>query len=81
VSTIEFIHRVETADELWDGVLGGTVRISALIRRQPPATRRRIRDAFDRLVADYRRGDVLELPVSAKLAAGRKPNTGESQAK
>ncbi len=74
VRTIAFTHRVATADELWDGLLGGTVRTSALILRQPEETRRRIRDAFDRLVGDYQRGDVLELPVSVKLAAGRKPD-------
>ena len=77
VRTIAFTHRVATADELWDGLLGGTVRTSALIERQPEETRRRIRDAFDRLVRGYQRGNVLELPVSVKLAAGRKP--GESQ--
>lgn len=74
VSRIAFTHRVATADELWDGLLGGTVRTSALIVRQPEETRRRIRDAFDRLVRRYQRGDVLELPVSVKLAAGRKPD-------
>lgn len=74
VRTIAFTHRVATADELWDGLLGGTVRTSALILRQPEDTRRRIRDAFDRLVRPYERGDVLELPVSVKLAAGRKPD-------
>jgi SAM-dependent methyltransferase len=73
VSTIAFTHRIATADELWDGLLGGTVRTSALILRQPEETRQRIRDAFDRLVGRYRRRDVLELPVSVKLAAGRKP--------
>jgi SAM-dependent methyltransferase len=74
VRTIVFTHRVESADELWDGVLGGAVRTPALIERQPEETRRRIREAFDRLVAGYRRGDVIELPVSVKLAAGRKPH-------
>lgn len=74
VSTIAFTHRVATADELWDGLLGGTVRTSALIVRQPEVTRRRIRDAFNRLVRTYERGDILELPVSVKLAAGRKPD-------
>ena len=74
VRRIAFTHRVATADELWDGLLGGTVRTSALIVRQPEVTRRRIRDAFDRLVRPYQRGDVLELPVSVKLAAGRKPD-------
>ena len=74
VRRIAFTHRVATADELWDGLLGGTVRTSALIVGQPEVTRRRIRDAFDRLVRRYQRGDVLELPVSVKLAAGRKPD-------
>lgn len=76
VRAIGFTHRVATADELWDGMLGGTVRTSALIVQQPEGTQRRIRDAFDPLVERYRRGDVLELPVSVKLAAGRKPTQG-----
>ena len=74
VRRIAFTHRVATADKLWDGLLGGTVRTSALIQRQPDETRRRIRAAFDRLVHRYQRGDVLELPVSVVLAAGRKPD-------
>ena len=75
VETIAFTHRVANADELWEGLLGGTVRTSALIERQPVETRRRIRDSFDRLVRQYQRDEVLELlPVSAKLASGRKPH-------
>jgi SAM-dependent methyltransferase len=81
VRTIAFTHRVASADELWDGLLGGTVRTSALILRQPEETRRRIRDAFDRLAGHFQRGDVLELPVSAKLAAGRKPGAPTDQAR
>ena len=34
VETISFGLRVATTDELWDGILGGTVRIPALIVRQ-----------------------------------------------
>lgn len=74
VGRIAFTHRVASADELWDGLLSGTVRTSALIVRQPEQTRRRIRESFDRLVGDYQRGNVLELPVSVKRAAGRKPD-------
>ena len=76
VTTIAFTHRVGNADELWDGLLGGTVRTSALIERQPDETRRRIRDSFDRLVRENERDGVLELPVSGKLASGRKPDQG-----
>ena len=72
VKTIEFEHHVSTADELWNGFLGATVRISALIVRQPEETRERIRAAFDRLVLKCQRGDQIELPVSVKLACGAK---------
>ena len=47
VKTIGFEHHVSTADELWHGLLSGTVRTSALIVRQPEETRQRIRAAFD----------------------------------
>jgi SAM-dependent methyltransferase len=73
VTRIAFTHRVASVEALWDGLLGGSVRTAALILRQPEEVRQRIREAFDRLVAPYRRGDALELPVSAKLASGRKP--------
>ena len=74
VQTIAFTHRVANADELWDGLLAGTVRTAALIERQPDQTRRRIRDSVNRLVRQYQRDAVLELPVCAKLASGRKPH-------
>jgi SAM-dependent methyltransferase len=70
VQAIAFTHPISSADELWDGLLGGTVRTSALILGQPVETQQRIREAFDGLVEEYRRGDALELPVSVKLAAG-----------
>lgn len=73
VSTIGFSHRVATAEEVWDGMLAGTVRTSALISRQTDETQRRIRAAFDRLVEEYRSGEEIELPISVKLATGRKP--------
>jgi SAM-dependent methyltransferase len=72
VETIDFTHAVSTA-ELWDGMLAGTVRTSALILGQPEGVQRRIRDAFDRNVAAYRSGDEYRLPVAVKLAVGRKP--------
>ena len=72
VTTLGFIHRVETADAIWDGVLTSTVRTRALITHQPEATRRRIREAFDDEVITFRNGDVYEIPISVKLASGRK---------
>jgi hypothetical protein len=71
--TITFTHASPSPDDLWRGLLGGTVRTSALILRQSDDVQRRIRAAFDRIVQPYRTGDRLEIPVSVKLASGRKP--------
>jgi len=72
IETIVFTHHVPAADELWDGLTGATVRMSALVMAQPEDTRRRIREAFDRRLEEYRTADGFELPVSVKLASGRK---------
>jgi ubiquinone/menaquinone biosynthesis C-methylase UbiE len=74
VTAVTFVQRYAGADELWNGMLSATVRISALIVRQPEDVRQRVRAAFDRLAAGYRRGDVLEVPVGVKLASARKPD-------
>ena len=56
-----------------EGLRGGTVRMRALVFDQPQQTLVRIRAAFDRLVGEYTAGDgSVELPVSVKVAAGRK---------
>jgi hypothetical protein len=73
VETIAFNHHVATPDELWDGLTGATVRMSALVMAQPEDTRQRIREAFDRGMGRYRTAEGFELPVSVKLASGRKP--------
>ncbi|GAA4451930.1 class I SAM-dependent methyltransferase [Phytohabitans houttuyneae] len=73
VTTVAFEHRVDSADELWQSLMEGTVRMSAQVLGQPPEVRERIRAAFDARVARYARGSGLSLPVSAKLAAGRLP--------
>src|SRR4051794_32529672 len=54
-------------------MLGATVRVSALITRQPQEVRQRIRAAFNRLADGYRAGDGLELPVAVKLATAQNP--------
>jgi len=69
VETITFDWGFASADALWDGLLGGTVRVSALIDSQPPEMRERIRAELDRIVA--REG--LSLPVSVRLASASRP--------
>jgi SAM-dependent methyltransferase len=73
VRTISFSHSFGSPDEYWDGLLGGTVRISALVFGQSEEVQREIRAAFDRLVEPYKVDDRLELPVSVKLASGLRP--------
>ena len=73
VQTVAFLHSEASADSLWQGLLGGTVRVSAIVVAQPQETQARIRAAFDRIVAQYESGGRLELPVSVKLGSGRKP--------
>jgi len=72
VTTVAFDHRVESGAQLWQGMLGGTVRTSAFFLGQPQQTREKIRVAFDGLVLDYRRGEWYEVPISVKLASGVK---------
>jgi SAM-dependent methyltransferase len=72
VERVELTHRVANADELWAGFLAGSLRVAVLITTQPAEMQQRIRGSFDRLVEEYRRDDGLELPISAKLASGRK---------
>ena len=72
VRTVAFSHSAPSADDLWRGLLGGTVRTSGLIVAQTDAVQREIRSAFERIVQEYEVGEGLELPVSVKLASGRK---------
>ena len=69
---LSLIHPVASPDELWHGVMHGTVRTAALVDSQRPRVRQRIRAAFDRLAGQYAAGAGLELPVSVKIAFGRR---------
>ena len=73
VRTVAFSHSFGSPDEYWEGLLGGTVRMSAVVSGQTEEVQREIRAAFDRLVAPYAVDDRLELPVSVKLASGLRP--------
>jgi SAM-dependent methyltransferase len=73
VTGLTFTHRMPSADAFWDAMLGGTVRAAAQVQGQTEEMQRSIRRAFDRIVSGYYEGGELELPVSVKIAAGRKP--------
>jgi SAM-dependent methyltransferase len=73
VEPVELVHRIADAEELWRGFMGGSVRGSTFVRAQPDAVQAGIREALDAVVEPYRAGDVLEVPVAANIASGRKP--------
>jgi SAM-dependent methyltransferase len=72
VETVPLVAAAADADELWEGVLGGSVRTSATILAQPEEVRRRVRAALERRAAPYRGPDGLELPVSVVIGAARR---------
>ena len=73
VDTIDFTLALESADELWDGLVAGTVRVRPLVAAQTDAVQAAIRARFDELLAEYRGDDGYEVPVAVKLGSGRKP--------
>jgi SAM-dependent methyltransferase len=73
VRSMAFAQRVTGADGLWHGLLGGSVRSAGLVMRQPPATRRRIRVAVERLAERYRVDGGLAIPACAKIARATTP--------
>lgn len=73
VRSLSFTHRLSGSDELWEGMVAGTVRTASMIRGQTEETQRRIRAALHRRVSEYAVAGGLEVPVSVKIASGRKP--------
>ncbi len=72
VSTLSFAHRVPSSDQLWHGLLNGTVRMSSVVSAQPDDVQHRIRAAFESLLETHRAGAVLDVPVSVKLAPAQR---------
>jgi len=73
VRAFSFSHRLANPEELWNGILGGTVRTSIGIRRQANAVQDRIRRAFERLVQPYAVEGGISVPVAFKIASGHRP--------
>jgi ubiquinone/menaquinone biosynthesis C-methylase UbiE len=73
VRAIELTQHVSSADELLEGIIGGSVRTARALERSSEGERGRVRVALETILAPYRTGRGLELPVVVKLAHGRKP--------
>jgi SAM-dependent methyltransferase len=72
VSRIAFEHEIATFDEYWRALQDGTVRMSSLLHGQTDETREQIRGALERRLVEHRTETGFALPVSIKLAVGRK---------
>lgn len=70
IQTVFFTHRLSRPDELWEGLLTGTIRTAPLVLWQTEETRARIKRAFDQLMDQYAVDGGVEVPVSVKLASG-----------
>jgi SAM-dependent methyltransferase len=73
VQTIDFTLELESGDELWDGLIEGSVRVGPLVRGQREDVRHAIRARYDELLEEYRAGEGFDVPVAVKLGSGRKP--------
>ena len=72
VDTLVFDHELGSADELFFGILGGTVRTASLLRAASDEQRERVRKALEERLTPYRTGGELAVPVSVKIASGIK---------
>ncbi len=72
IERVEFHLQLASADELWSGLVDGTVRVAPLILGQSAETQAAIRMHFDQLLDEYRTEDGFAVPVSVKLASARK---------
>jgi SAM-dependent methyltransferase len=73
VESIAFSLAIGSADDLWHGLVEGTVRVGPLVRSQTDEVRHAIRERFEQLLEAHRAGESFQVPVAVKLASGRKP--------
>ncbi len=72
VRRIAFTHPVKSFVDFWLALQRGTVRMASLVLGQSEDARERIRAALERRLAAYANDAGFDVPVSVKLAAGRK---------
>jgi ubiquinone/menaquinone biosynthesis C-methylase UbiE len=72
VERVGTLARCRDGDALWDGVLGGSVRTSTTVLRQPETVQRQVRAAVERRLRPYRTPQGLELPARAVIGVARR---------
>lgn len=73
VRTVTFTVRIPRAEDIWVGIVGGTVRSGALIAGLSPEKQDAVRAAFVRRAGAYEDAGAVLLPFSVKLAVGVAP--------
>jgi len=69
IEAVQFSQPVGSVDDLWQGLLGGSVRSAARIAAQPESERRRVRLELERLAEECREGNSLSVPVSVTVGS------------
>jgi SAM-dependent methyltransferase len=70
VDGVRFRYAISDLDELWDGVLTGSVRTAAQLRALDDDELARVRGALDDLLEERRSSGGLELETAVKIARG-----------
>jgi SAM-dependent methyltransferase len=73
IETVEFSYAVADLDELWDGVLVGSVRSAAQLRALDDDERARVRGALDEMLEQRRSTGGLGLETAVRIAVGISP--------
>lgn len=66
------LWRLPAGDGLFNAMKDSTVRTAGLLRAQKPTVLNKIREAMRAALEEYRKGDVVELPMPALVASGVK---------
>jgi ubiquinone/menaquinone biosynthesis C-methylase UbiE len=73
VGRIGFDLHLVDGDELWNGLVAGSVRVRPMILGQTPELQREIRRRYDELLEPHRAANGFAVPVSVTVASGSKP--------
>jgi len=72
VTKVSQTWRLPAGDGLFNAMKDSTVRTAGLLRAQKPTVLKKIRDEMRSAVEKYTKGDIVELPMPAWIAAGVK---------
>lgn len=72
VTKVSQVWRLPAGDGLFNAMKDSTVRTAGLLRAQKPTVLNKIRDAMREALEEYRKGDVVELPMPALIVSAIK---------